>query len=81
MHNSSSARTSSDLGVAVKDVIEVIKTGDSGSPPRDVEHHQTSEKQATDEPPDGGYGWVCVACCFWINAHTWGINSVCGPYR
>lgn len=28
------------------------------------------------EPPDGGYGWVCVACCFFINAHTWGINSV-----
>ena len=29
-----------------------------------------------DEPPDGGYGWVCVACCALINAHTWGINSV-----
>ena len=30
-------------------------------------------------PPDGGYGWVCVACCFFINAHTWGINSVRRP--
>lgn len=29
-----------------------------------------------DEPPDGGYGWVCVACVFLINAHTWGLNSV-----
>lgn len=29
-----------------------------------------------DVPPNGGYGWVCVACSFWINAHTWGINSV-----
>lgn len=28
-------------------------------------------------PPNGGYGWVCVACCFFINGHTWGINSVC----
>lgn len=28
-------------------------------------------------PPDGGYGWVCVACTAFINAHTWGINSVC----
>jgi hypothetical protein len=30
--------------------------------------------------PDGGYGWVCVACVFWINAHTWGINSVSTIY-
>jgi hypothetical protein len=21
--------------------------------------------------PDGGYGWVCVACSVMINAHTW----------
>lgn len=34
------------------------------------------EKYNRDVPPDGGYGWVCVACVFWINAHTWGINSV-----
>lgn len=33
-------------------------------------------KPQLDVPPDGGYGWVCVACVFWINAHTWGINSV-----
>ncbi|RJE24206.1 transporter [Aspergillus sclerotialis] len=26
--------------------------------------------------PEGGYGWVCVASVFWLNAHTWGINSV-----
>jgi len=31
-----------------------------------------------DIPPDGGYGWVCAACVFFINAHTWGINSVRG---
>jgi hypothetical protein len=29
-----------------------------------------------DVPPDGGYGWVIVACTFIINAHTWGVNSV-----
>ncbi|EED15842.1 short-chain dehydrogenase, putative [Talaromyces stipitatus ATCC 10500] len=29
-----------------------------------------------DVPPEGDYGWMCVASTFWINAHTWGINSV-----
>ncbi|KAK5085006.1 hypothetical protein LTR70_007714 [Exophiala xenobiotica] len=32
-------------------------------------------KSEEDQPPNGGYGWVCVACCFWINGSTWGINS------
>ncbi|RAL17418.1 MFS general substrate transporter, partial [Aspergillus homomorphus CBS 101889] len=31
-----------------------------------------------DTVPEGGYGWVCVACIFLINAHTWGINSAFG---
>ncbi|KFY57751.1 hypothetical protein V497_05302 [Pseudogymnoascus sp. VKM F-4516 (FW-969)] len=30
--------------------------------------------------PDGGYGWVVVACVFLINAHTWGINSSYGIF-
>lgn len=30
-----------------------------------------------DVPPNGGYGWVCTACVFLVNAHTWGVNSVC----
>lgn len=30
--------------------------------------------------PEGGYGWVCVACCFFINGHTWGINSTYGVF-
>lgn len=33
-----------------------------------------------DSPPNGGYGWICVACCFFINAHTWGINSSYGVF-
>jgi MFS family permease len=28
-----------------------------------------------DVPPNGGYGWVCVAAIATINAHTWGLNS------
>ena len=38
------------------------------------------DDQTVDCPPNGGYGWVCVACCFWINAHTWGINSSYGVF-
>ncbi|KAF2661419.1 MFS general substrate transporter [Lophiostoma macrostomum CBS 122681] len=33
-----------------------------------------------DVPPDGGYGWVCVACVSTINAHTWGLNSSYGVF-
>ncbi|KAL6246659.1 hypothetical protein RBB50_005966 [Rhinocladiella similis] len=31
-------------------------------------------------PPNGGYAWVCTACCFMINAHTWGLNSAWGIF-
>lgn len=41
---------------------------------------QVEEKREADEPPDGGYGWVCVGCTFFINAHTWGINSSYGVF-
>lgn len=27
-------------------------------------------------PPDGGYGWICVASVFIINAFTWGVTAV-----
>ncbi|KAK5097086.1 hypothetical protein LTS08_007106 [Lithohypha guttulata] len=33
-----------------------------------------------DVPPNGGYGWVCTACVFLINAHTWGVNSAWGIF-
>lgn len=29
-----------------------------------------------DAAPDGGYGWICVAACFTLNAFTWGTVSV-----
>ncbi|KAJ5757781.1 uncharacterized protein N7511_006475 [Penicillium nucicola] len=29
---------------------------------------------------EGGYGWVCVACTFLMNAHTWGINAAYGVF-
>ncbi len=44
--------------------------------PQDAEQADIVRKDQLDVPPNGGYGWVCVACVFCINAHTWGINSV-----
>jgi hypothetical protein len=40
----------------------------------DTQSHNVVEE---DVPPDGGYGWVCVAACFTLNAFTWGAVSVC----
>jgi len=33
-----------------------------------------------DKPPDGGYGWVCIAACHIINGFTWGICASYGVY-
>jgi hypothetical protein len=39
--------------------------------------HQTAgAEDDIPKPPDGGYGWVCLACCFASNCFTWGIVSV-----
>ena len=45
-----------------------------------VETPETTTQPKDDVPPDGGYGWVCVACNFFINGHTWGINSSYGVF-
>ncbi|KAK6336362.1 hypothetical protein TWF696_001923 [Orbilia brochopaga] len=39
-------------------------------------------QQPKDEstPPDGGYGWVCVACAMFLNICSWGINGSFGVY-
>jgi hypothetical protein len=33
----------------------------------DVERTSSTLSKQDDQPPDGGYGWVCVACNFFIN--------------
>lgn len=48
----------------------------------DPEGEVPLDNKPPDIPPDGGYGWVCVACVFLINGHTWGVNSVsANPFR
>jgi hypothetical protein len=27
-------------------------------------------------PPNGGYGWICVAACFTVNCFTWSVVAV-----
>ena len=44
--------------------------------PAGPEHTVHRQDDHIDIPPDGGYGWICVAAVFLINAHTWGVNSV-----
>lgn len=41
---------------------------------------QTNIAERLDVPPDGGYGWVVTTCVFFINAHTWGVNSAWGVF-
>lgn len=36
--------------------------------------------EAEDTPPNGGYGWVCVAAACALNASAWGINSAFGVF-
>ena len=50
-------------------------------PATSTDGHMDSEITTADEPepsptPNGGYGWVCVACCFTINCFTWGVVAV-----
>ncbi|CAD0114892.1 unnamed protein product [Aureobasidium uvarum] len=47
-----------------------------------TEQPTTDVIPATEPPPapNGGYGWVCVACVAIINAHTWGLNSSYGVF-
>ena len=58
-----------------------VSLSSHGSQSHIADHESPAEKSTkTDEPPDGGYGWICVLCCFFINTHTWGINSSYGVF-
>lgn len=61
---------------------QVHETGDNGYDsektvsPGIPEPTPENASEKEDVPPDGGIAWLYVGCCFLINAHTWGINSV-----
>ena len=45
----------------------------TGETAQDDEGHNTSD---ADEFPEGGYGWVVVACRVGFNAMTWGHSTI-----
>ncbi|KAG9388003.1 MFS transporter protein [Pyrenophora tritici-repentis] len=50
------------------------------SPPIQLDDVELEATRTEHVPPDGGYGWVCVATCFTINCFTWGTVSAYGIY-
>ncbi|KAI4660309.1 uncharacterized protein J4E78_005010 [Alternaria triticimaculans] len=67
--------------------IELYKTNTPQSMPKASPTHQPPQASKSnkitsppdthpvDVPPNGGYGWICVAAVATINGHTWGLNS------
>lgn len=58
----------------------IMQPGDAGDVETEVVEGAGNEFDAMtripEPPPDGGYGWVCVAACFIINGFTWGVLAV-----
>ncbi|EIN08075.1 MFS general substrate transporter [Punctularia strigosozonata HHB-11173 SS5] len=57
--------------------------GEEAPPKTDIDsftQESPPTQGAVDIPPNGGYGWLCCAATFWINAHTWGVNSAYGVF-
>lgn len=46
----------------------------------ELAERQTAIQSGIEPPPDGRYGWVCVAACFSINCFTWGAVAVGIPF-
>lgn len=46
----------------------------------DATHDPDQRLPESDDPPNGGYGWVVAFCVALLNAHTWGLNSSYGVF-
>ncbi|CAO2650312.1 Nn.00g016040.m01.CDS01 [Neocucurbitaria sp. VM-36] len=76
---SEKSRNTLDASNGVLNGVAGTKHGNAGTDGDDKgvaeEEHAAPAEKTPDVPPNGGYGWVCVAACATINAHTWGLNS------
>ncbi|KAK2773952.1 hypothetical protein FQN53_003888 [Emmonsiellopsis sp. PD_33] len=86
MANGSSKEIESAISSGQTDLnppADQVVSPDAKPPADDITRHSDEgidEKPPDDVPPDGGYGWVCVACSAWINGNTWGVNSSYGVF-
>ncbi|MCJ1367174.1 hypothetical protein MMC16_006306 [Acarospora aff. strigata] len=46
----------------------------------ELDGHSTQANDPSQDPPDGGYGWVQVGACFTVNCFTWGQVASYGVY-
>ncbi|EPE26886.1 MFS general substrate transporter [Glarea lozoyensis ATCC 20868] len=71
---------SSSNGHGHEDLKVTLPIGAGTAADLESEKTPSPDSSVEDVPPDGGFGWICVACCALINAHTWGINSSYGVF-
>jgi MFS family permease len=76
-HREKEVESSEEMGLAPSDKsVDATNTqGESNDAEKEPGLALQKTKSYVDVPPNGGYGWVCVAACATINAHTWGLNS------
>lgn len=74
------AADSSRSDGTTEDVTSLDHSPVEESPEQGKDESQTVQQDGPPPPPNGGYGWVCTACCTFINAHTWGMNSTYGVF-
>ncbi|CBX92372.1 hypothetical protein LEMA_P050780.1 [Plenodomus lingam JN3] len=61
-----------EIAEGEREAVTGTGTGNAGN--------QAVQEKVEDVPPNGGYGWVCVAAVATINGHTWGLNSAYGVF-